>query len=595
VPLPPWLRDATGLPEGATYDELEPSRFEKQLAPLARRLELVLCGLIRTRHRRLERAGLVATPPSAVVYLGDVPCSEEVHRLFRDAGFEAKTPVAPFTFGDLFRVRGLGPRGVLHFAADAELAADAALRNAGVRRELGELVRRARAAEWASLLSHDDPRFADLLAAGKGSLSDQLAKGAETRPAATNALPEIFARIERIENSPLDVALSRYVSALYEADGARLAAVLARLGLNGDPPRSLAKAADLSGMSWERVRQLEARGVGRIPSHPVFMPALDRALALVGELAPAPAQDVAGALRAHALASVPFHPASVLAAARLCGRASTFGIEETPSGPWVVEPDASDHRPLVRLGGRAAATFGVASVADYLAMALNGKGASEARARHVLQHHCGARAIDGGWFWLPRSQRNRIVELTQRMLSVSSPLDIWTIRAGVERAYAARLRKSIPPPAVLESFFRDHPSFSVDPQGRIAAASALDYRAQLGKWDQILVKVLRSSQKGVLDRASLRQRCLRRGMTRHSFEVAIQSSVVLDHPSPDQWCLRGQAVTPSAALIPTMIAPASETAASDVAKLVPKKRQRRAASARSSKATTTSATAIAAR
>src|SRR5205807_2173541 len=91
------------------------------------------------------------------------------------------------------------------------------------------------------------------------------------------ALPEIVERVVRIEQSALDVALREYVARLSGVVDERLDAVLGRLGLDGGPPRSLPKAVNGAKVGPERIRQLQLRVLERLPSHPVYLPALDRA------------------------------------------------------------------------------------------------------------------------------------------------------------------------------------------------------------------------------------------------------------------------------------------------------------------------------
>src|SRR2546421_204670 len=90
--------------------------------------------------------------------LGDVPLPPWL----REAGLGGASPLAGLTFGALFAVRRLGPRGILDFAIEAERTADDARRRNGWPHELGELRSRISAAPWANLVTREDPRFADL-------------------------------------------------------------------------------------------------------------------------------------------------------------------------------------------------------------------------------------------------------------------------------------------------------------------------------------------------------------------------------------------------------------------------------------------------
>src|SRR5262245_1448310 len=153
VPLPAWIRDAAALPAGASLQALEPSLVESRLRGLGRRLDLYLCGLVRTRMRRLIPVPVVDGPKPTELTIGEIPLSMQTGRLLRDAGLEGDSPLAALTYGALFAVRQLGPRGILEFAAEAERAADHAHRCNGWPRELDELRRRLSGSPWAKLVT----------------------------------------------------------------------------------------------------------------------------------------------------------------------------------------------------------------------------------------------------------------------------------------------------------------------------------------------------------------------------------------------------------------------------------------------------------
>jgi hypothetical protein len=125
------------------------------------------------------------------------------------------------------------------------------------------------------------------------------------------------------------------------------------------------------------------------------------------------------------------------------------------------------------------------------------------------------------------------------MLSVASPLDLATIRGGICRAYPRRQADLVPPARVLAAFYAADPAFVIDARRRVRPSVPLDDRKELGKNDRIFVDVLRSSSTGVLDGVSLRDGCLERGMTRHTFYAARGVSPVLDRRPTGGWCLRG--------------------------------------------------------
>ena len=194
---------------------------------------------------------------------------------------------------------------------------------------------------------------------------------------------------------------------------------------------------------------------------------------------------------------------------------------------------------------RRAGSFGAASVVELAAAAVDaGIHVSAAQARDALARYSAAEFLDDHWFWLPSDGRNRLKTLSCRILSVASPLDVATIRAGVHRTYSRSHAALVPPTRVIDAFYCAHPRFAVDAQGHIRPTGNLDYRTELGMTDRTFVDVLLSSWAGVLDPVSFHDACIARGMITPTFSLCTARSAVLDHPTPDIWCLRGTRVSP---------------------------------------------------
>ena len=204
----------------------------------------------------------------------------------------------------------------------------------------------------------------------------------------------------------------------------------------------------------------------------------------------------------------------------------------------------SQASPIVRMAARRACSFGAASLISLIASVLDQDGPiSAAQARDAVEGHADADFLDDDWFWLPGEHRNRLRTLAARILGVASPLDLATVRAGVCRTYAPRHLALVPPAAVMEAFFRVHPSFAVDALDRLRPSAPFEDEADLGKSDELFVDVLRLSWTGVLDAASFREACAIRGMTARTFNLQSAHSAVLDQPADDLWCLRGTRVS----------------------------------------------------
>ena len=117
----------------------------------------------------------------------------------------------------------------------------------------------------------------------------------------------------------LEDELAEILSAL-KLEGRQARAVAARLGWNGEGPRTLAAAAAPEGYSRERVRQLEER-VRRhtpVPGEHRFT-ATRAALRLIEGATPIAARDAAQHLSAAGVSRRPFDVAGLLSAAEILG------------------------------------------------------------------------------------------------------------------------------------------------------------------------------------------------------------------------------------------------------------------------------------
>jgi hypothetical protein len=217
----------------------------------------------------------------------------------------------------------------------------------------------------------------------------------------------------------------------------------------------------------------------------------------------------------------------------------------------VTTPMLASASQIILVASRQSDSFGASNLAE-VSSALEGQYSvatwSEDQIREVLEHYSNADFLSDEWFWLPNKShsRNRLYNVTRRILSVASPLDVTTIRDGARRSYRFREVTLIPPRTIMKAFFCAHPAFVLDQDDRVRPADPLDYRKELGRTEQIFVDVLRSSPTGVLDRASFQEACEARGMNTNTFSVYSTYSPVLEHLGTDIWALRGIEVSPAA-------------------------------------------------
>jgi hypothetical protein len=173
----------------------------------------------------------------------------------------------------------------------------------------------------------------------------------------------------------------------------------------------------------------------------------------------------------------------------------------------------------------------------------------------VLREFSDVQFLEQEWFCHrpTNPERDRLRNVTRKMLSVASSIELGIIREGLRREYRYRGHRGIkswsllvPPRSVLRAYYDAHPEFIVEGGDIVKPVEPLDYRVELALNDSILVDVLRSSPACVLDRASLATECLRRSMNVNTFNLYLSYSPVVLHLGTDVWSLRGVRVDPAA-------------------------------------------------
>lgn len=520
------------------------------------RVENYLVAVFRKSLPRVQDDRTLAALIPPHVDLGAIPWrSRTRNALARDGLLNDRNRLSETTYTDLLSLPGMGYASVLDFAATTESYVEELPEGAAA--ELRSMTDEVLQQWWADQVTGDDPRFADLLP-HRHTVAQQLElllmTGQEsTRAAADDALaliPELERRVERLVHQTLEENLSDYISAaLPGLDQVHSDGLLARLGWKGEPPITLESAGVLMGTTRERVRQIQARLYKRRPTLPVFMPALDRALDELAAAAPISAQAAGRLLKTKGITRRFFHPASVLSAAEYCGKTATFELHQLGGGEMLVSIGGlAGARGLEHVAYRQAGRYGVSNLEEVLAEgAAKGLEASVDELRAYLSASPRLQFLDHEWFWSPAvaNERNRLHNTTRGILSVVSPMEVTTLREGIRRRYQWRGLELVPPRAILLKFYEAHPDFVVEGQC-VRPTSPLDYRRELGASEQVLVDVLRAAPTHILDRTSLMDACIARGINENTISVMLSYSSVLAHLETDAWALRGSDVSPAA-------------------------------------------------
>lgn len=152
------------------------------------------------------------------------------------------------------------------------------------------------------------------------------------------------------------------------------------------------------------------------------------------------------------------------------------------------------------------------------------------------------------WFWdvaSGQNGRNKIVNLTNKMLSLNSPMSLQTLREGMRRHERGRDRSSPPPLEVLEAFYRSRPEYGVDQYGRISLTTGLPSWSHVSPAEQQMIKVLRTAPNALMDRNTLVEACYAAGMNLATVTQFTSYNPCLERIAPNVWVPRGTSVSPA--------------------------------------------------
>lgn len=481
--------------------------------------------------------------------------------------------LAEATLGDLLAVRGAGPLTALDAAVVLEAAINA-LAAADYLNTLGVISARDRPSktpetatqlprvltgplpEWAMRIHGNDPRFADLLPCGRNvaeMVADtNLAGGPEA------VAQVLVGRVHRLDGLAIENLMGEYLDELRMRIGRRQApdmdcrwhqALVTRLGIGGLPPSTLDEAGGIAGCTRERVRQVEAKLLAARPDDPVWLPAVERSIALVAAATPIRDAQVGPLLAEAGLASPTMTPASLLAAAdfgRLNVRAFAPKGLAVANG-WVVTDSTAAAVGALRVAARHTSKFGLTTVRE-VTLALDDGVAKIRDVERVLRDDLRVHFTSDGWLWVDKPDNqsmfsNSLRNAARAILSVNAPQTVGSIHEGFRRSQKFRQRDIVPTRVAVGEFLAAHPEFVVDVDS-VESVTRLDYHDVLGPVAAHVVDVLKSSPYGVMDRASMVDAVVDAGVSLATITVWTTYAEWIEHFAPNIWGLRGARVGP---------------------------------------------------
>lgn len=592
--LPAAVREGAALPalrlrdlDGAVWTHLD---SPERVSILARYLE----GLVKSRILNARPGGIADRPvfgrrPIEPFSLEALPFRHRtmtvLHRA-TDGSAEHGAWVASVSASEFLRIRGAGIVSLLDFATVLEMGcpdAEAIVASrcldgswdAGVTLnaereavlgELDSLIEDVRSVADVDSLSANDPSWpwgpasestiGEMLAswragAAAGSTEDASRTLQETR--------KLRDWMGAVSTESLESSLDRLLRAVLRP---RQVPVLARrLGWDGNGVATLQEAADLAGVTRERIRQLESVVTQRL-SRRLYCPALDAAIDCLDEAIRALEPDGAAALKDSGVVGREFLPEGVARAATLLGRAIRFQVAGDARTVLGVNERQGE---ALRLAARSLRNIHqIASVDELKARAedLEEREVPVPRIRAFLEGLGRVVWLDSErtWFWLSGARGNSsVISGILKILSVCRPISVESLRNGLLRQQ--RTRNTVIPRRILVGLCQAL-GFTVRDEIVVSTWPPERPEPPLGMVESTFVEVLAANE-NVMGAGAFRTACIDRGMNGNSFACYLSYSPLIERLAPSVYALRGGSVDPSRVAFLRSMTPERESSVQD--------------------------------
>jgi hypothetical protein len=544
---------------GARLCDLDETAWQRFPAEAIAELSRMIVDRVAALYgRKVFQYHHVPRPPKGI-RLEDLRLENRTRRCLVRAGFEEHPErLGDLTVSDIMSLRAFGPRCLVDLLSALESPRVRAM--AGKEGGRGESVLSAeltaaakRLAELpeARLVRREDPRFARLIdsvdseAGTAAALAARLLErsGDPRDPLyAAEQVREIARRIEGMSHLTLEEELVQiFGSTPYERNRAIL---IGYYGWEDGRPHTLTEIGNRFGVTRERIRQICAKLTRKHKNLPTILaPVMDRALALIEERLPCPADVLQSELARQGLTAIGMPLESVATAARLLERPVRFRLMGVESGRLAVRPEQADAVPTIVDLAKKEIYFHGLSTIKRVERLVSEKFPERVGAELVAQTLPlvpGFSWLDQrtGWFRLLPICKHGLPKTIDKILAVAGEVTAAEMRAAMARN--RRLWKEPPPEHVLLEFCRQTPGVRVAGD-RIRAALPRNWKKALTGVEGKLVSVLKKHGP-IVERGALEDLCVAEGMNRFSFHAFISWSPVIAQYGPSVYGLLGAEV-----------------------------------------------------
>lgn len=590
--LPAWVCELSAIPHGSTLSELSLEVKAGSIGDL-KALQHFLQTLLSRRMRepllqkKLCLPFTEATLKKNVIQQSDLSNRTKNCLLNYVSKRDGQIVVNELTFGDLMRMRSMGAKSIIEFLMYMESSLpehdtspssiDKTLE--ALQTKLANLAFEMRWQSWAREIISGDNRFPELtrplgnihldrgdpLEVYLDGISDYYLNFPQGLvETAIRILESIKERVAQLESLPLDDVLKDFIKAHYKkGKQENLEAMYARFGLTRKGILTLEESGQIAGITRERIRQIEKKILDSVVrgDFSTFMPKLDKALALMNDSIGLDVLSFSDKLIDAGICKSPISADAVLYFAKLCNRESARAeVVRVKDGTRVISSSEFEFDRISRILRK---LFSRNGIADLQLAALHfdiDEDEFITTAKNYLSQGKSWIALDSEkrW-WIPNEDisniRNRLVNVTRKILSVSNPISVGDVREGYQRLAKYRNSSSrsytgdwtivVPSKSAILLFFDYVDGFHVSGE-MISTDELIDYREALGNVEKTIVDVVLKSPSGVLRRSDIQRECAKRGINQNSLMLYTTFSPVVQHIAQETFKLTGKQVTASA-------------------------------------------------
>jgi hypothetical protein len=485
-------------------------------------------------------------------------------QMMSNAGLKGLEELQKLTIGQILETSGFGPKCLVDLLSSLEAVSiyaswtnkdrgklTAHLSRVRLKSRLTLEAARLKELQDAALIRLDDPRLARHLrpafrlpiSLGNGGqpnnwdslldLADRMAsRGCDCSDlsALCSQLRTLRTYLTSLSGATLEKELCGIITAVKNQRAAKI--FLRCQGWDGNAPCTGRIAGAQFGIKASAVNQICADISERLAQKNPWLPTLDKTLAYLSTIVPAPACEIEQALTKKRLAGKNFRLEGLLCAARFFGRPSLFRIENC-DGMRIAIPQETPGltRKITRIAVDSMRRRGTATL----------RGVAEQATRHAslpISSEFVSKVLrsrpdfvwlsqDTNCFWLSSVGNNRLFKVVRKVLSICPRIRIDELLTAAVRN--RRLAVPAIESNVLLKFCRELPICHVL-RDTVLAKEAIDPQAALGRSEFLMSRILNDNGP-LLSSSTYRDMCLHAGINENTFYSILRASPVIAEPA----------------------------------------------------------------